>query len=122
MENVSWKNIKVDSNLLILDEDKNIYTSKDIFLKDNVHFTTASVVKFNNKIYSTDGCRSLDKTKDELFSAINNEDDVIINISHNDRYVAVIIPISLDSKLIDAIEKENYELASIIQKEINKNR
>ena len=112
----------MEITLLINKEDKHKYTN-DILLinSDNVYLTWANVVKLNGKIYSVYGDDgSLIVEYDKLCDAIKNGDDVIINLNYKNYIVAAIIPKSLETKLKNAIDNEDYELAQIIKTKINK--
>ena len=110
----------MNDNLLIEGEEKRKYCNNNIFMKDNVYFTFAPLFILNNKTYSIDDKDgSLIIDSDKLIEAINNNDDVIINLKYTNYIIAVVIPKTLESKLKEAIELEYYELASILLEQIN---
>lgn len=112
----------MEITLLINKEDKHKYTN-DILLinSDNVYLTYANVVRLNGNIYSVYGDDgSLIVEYNKLCDAIKNGDDVIINLNYKNYIVAAIIPKSLETKLKNAIDNEDYELAQIIKTKIDK--
>jgi len=112
----------MEITLLINKEDKHKYTNDTLLINsDNVYLTWASVVKLNGNIYCVGGDDgSLIVEYDKLCNSIKNGDDVIINLNYKDYIVAAIIPKSLETKLRNAIDNEDYELAQIIQTKIDK--
>ena len=105
-------------DLLICGNDKIKYTKDSIYLSNNVYFTFYDVVKFKNKIISTSGDDgSQIRTKNEIIAAINNGNDVIINLKYNEYIVAAILPNTIESKIKNAINNENYELVIKLMKE-----
>ncbi len=108
--------------LLINQYDKHKYTDNPLLINsDNVYLTYASVVRLNGNVYAVGGDDgSLKISYDKLCEHINLGDDVIINLNYKDYIIAGIIPKSLETKLKNAISNENYELAEIINTEINR--
>ena len=106
----------MDNGLLISGNEKQNYTSDNLYIKsDNVYFTEANVFKLNGNIYAIDNTCKVNKN--EILDGINNGDDVIIKIDSS-FLVAVMIPRSLETKLKNAIDNEDYELAKIINDKI----
>ena len=106
----------MDNGLLIFGNKKQNYTSDNLYIKsDNVYFTEANVFKLNGNIYSIDDTCKVNRN--DISDGINNGDDVIIKIDSS-FLVAVIIPRSLETKLKNAIDSEDYELAKIINDKI----
>jgi len=106
----------MENELLIIGKEKQNYTSDRFYLEsDNVYFTEANVFKLNGNIYSIDDTCKVNRN--DIVDVINNGDDVIIKIDSS-FLVAVIIPRSLETKLKNAIDNEDYELAKIINDKI----
>jgi len=106
----------MDNGLLIFGNEKQNYTSDNLYIKsDNVYFTEANVFKLNGNIYSIDDTCKVNRS--DIVDGINNGDDIIIKIDSS-FLVAVIIPSSLETKLKNAIDNEDYELAKIINDKI----
>lgn len=112
----------MEITLLINKEDKHKYTNDALLINsDNVYLTYANVVRLNGNVYGVYGDDgSLIIEYDKLCDAIKNGDDVIINLNYKNYIVAAIIPKSLETKLKNAIDNEDYELAQIIKTKINK--
>jgi len=106
----------MDNSLLIFGNEKQNYTSDIFYIEnDNVYFTEVNVFKLNGNIYAIDDTCKVDRN--DIVDGINNGDDVIIKIDSS-FLVAVIIPRSLETKLKNAIDNEDYELAKIINDKI----
>lgn len=106
----------MDNGLLISGNEKQNYTSDNFYIKsDNVYFTEANVFKLNGNIYSIDDTCKVNRN--DIVDGVNNGDDVIIKIDSS-FLVAVIIPRSLETKLKNEIDSEDYELAKIINDKI----
>ena len=106
----------MDNGLLIFGNEKQNYTSDNLYIKsDNVYFTEANVFKLNGNIYAIDDTCKVNRS--DILDRIENGDDVIIKIDSS-FLVAVIIPRSLETKLKNAIDNEDYELAKIINDKI----
>lgn len=112
----------MEITLLINKEDKHKYTNDTLLINsDNAYLTYDNVVRLNGNIYCVYGDDgSLIVEYDKLCDAIKNGDDVIINLNYKNYIVAAIIPKSLETKLKNAIDNEDYELAQIIKTKINK--
>jgi hypothetical protein len=106
------------NGLLILGKEKQNYTSDNLYIEsDNVYFTEANVFKLNGNIYAIDDTCKVNRS--DIVDGINNGDDIIIKVDSS-FLVAVIIPRSLETKLKNAIDNEDYELAKIINDKIKK--
>ena len=111
----------MEITLLIPKEEKCNHTNDRLFIEsDNVHLTYANVVRLNGNVYCISGDDgSLKINYDKLCEHIQLGDDVIINLNYKDYIIAGVIPKSLETKLKNAIDNEDYELAKIIQTKIN---
>ena len=100
--------------------DKHNHTNDELFINsDNVFLTYANVVKLKGNVYCVDGDDgSLKIEYDKLCKHIQFGDDIIINLNYKNYIIAVVIPKSLETKLQNAIDNEDYELAKIINDKI----
>jgi hypothetical protein len=109
----------MDNGLLIFGNEKQNYTSDNLYIKsDNIYFTESNVFKLNGNIYAIDDTCKVNRS--DIVDGINNGDDIIIKIDSS-FLVAVIIPKkpkSLETQLKEAINNEDYELAKIINYKI----
>ena len=85
---------------------------------DNVYFTSSGVFKLKGKIYAID--ETCVVSYEDIVTTILAGDDIVIGLQFPDnKWVAVIIPISLQSRLDEAVRMEYYMLAHELKQQID---